>query len=123
MKTVIAILLVVIFLGATTNAQKRKKPASRRRSAASKPTEAETSKPAVIGSIITIISKNGDRLTGELLGLSAYSIRIKADNLASTIALDTIASLSFGDGAPPSARVDKPAGPVRTDFARDAGAT
>jgi hypothetical protein len=123
MKTLIAILILSLFSGSAANAQKRKKPTSRARSTASKPSETDTAKPAVIGSTVTIVSKNGDRLTGELLGLTAYSIRIKADNLESTIALDTIASVSFAGSAAPSDRADRPAGPVRVDFARDASAT
>jgi hypothetical protein len=67
------------------------------------------------------MTKNGDRISGEVLDLTAYSIRIRANNLESTLALDTLASLSFS-GSPPIARADQSAGPVRADFAKDADA-
>jgi hypothetical protein len=79
-------------------------------------------KPRIIGSTILIITRNGDRITGEVLDLTAYSVRVRADNLESTIALDTIASLSFSGAAPPAARIDQPIGPVRAEFAGDAEA-
>src|SRR6266571_2926041 len=98
MKLLAATLILFFLAGSGASAQKRKKPTRRSRSTAAKSAEADAAKPALIGSTVMVITKNGDRLTGQLLGLTAYSIRIKADNLESTIALDTIASLSFGGG-------------------------
>ena len=118
MKRILVLLILLLFTVAPSSAQKRKKPASRPRTI-SQP--ADASKPRVIGTTVVIITKNGDRITGELLDLSAYSARIRADNLESSIALDTIASISFGAGAS-SERADQPAIPVRADFARDAEA-
>ena len=115
MKSIVALVIVSLFVAAPASAQKRKKPAPRSR-AASQPSDA--SKPRMIGSTVAIITKNGDRITGELLDLTAYSVRIKADSLESSIALDTIASLSFS-GAAPSERENQPI-PVRADFSRDA---
>ena len=113
MKSIVALVIVSLFVAAPANAQKRKKSTPR---AASQP--ADASKPRMIGSTVVIITKNGDRITGELLDLTAYSVRIKADSLESSIALDTIASLSFS-GAAPSERENQPIGPVRADFSRD----
>jgi len=120
MRIIIALLIVSLFASSTVQAQKRK-PASRSRPAKSQPSAAMASKPRIIGSTVVIMTKNGDRITGEVLDLTAYSIRIRANNLESTLALDTLASVSFS-GAPPAVRTDQPAGPVRADFARDAEA-
>lgn len=117
MKSIVILILISLFATAPADAQKRKKAPARPR-AASQPSEA--SKPRTIGSTVVIITKNGDRITGELLDLTAYSVRIKADNLESSIALDTIASLSFTGAAAPHERSEPPVGPVRSDFARDA---
>jgi hypothetical protein len=53
-----------------------------------------------------------------LLDLTAYSIRLRSDNLESTIALDTIAQLSFGDSVSTRPRVTQ--SEARADFLRDA---
>ena len=104
----------------TAGAQAKKKKAPRSRSTNNQPPAETLTKPRIIGSNILIVTKNGDRIAGEVLDLTAYSIKLKADNLESTIALDTIASLSFNDAAAPSARTDQPIGRVRPDFAKDA---
>lgn len=117
MKSILALLIAVLLTVSPAGAQKRKKPAPRPRAAA-QPSDA--GKPRVIGSTVVIITKNGDRITGELLDLTSYSVRIRADNLESSIALDTIASLSFSGAAVPSERAELPIVPVRADFAREA---
>lgn len=120
MKFIITILVVALFTGAATEAQKRRqKPRSR---ATSSQPAATATKPPIIGTSISIITRNGDRITGELLDLTAYSVRFRADNLESALALDTIASLSFSGATAPGGRADQP-GPVRADFAKDAEMT
>lgn len=120
MRTLIAVIVISLCAGSAAEAQKqKKKPAPRTRKPA--PTSpAALAKPPIIGSTAVVITKNGDRITGEVLDLNAFSLRLRADNLESTIALDTIASMSFGGAAPPSPRVDHPMAPVRADFAKDA---
>src|SRR5262249_32677401 len=49
----------------------------------------------MIGATVSLITKNGEKLTGELRDLSAFSLRLKAGNLESTIALETIAAIQF----------------------------
>ena len=123
MRSLIALIVISLFAGTAAEAQKRKKKTpARSRTASSQPSAATSTKPRIIGSTVVIITKNGDRITGEVLDLTAYSVRLRADNLESTIALDTIASLSFGSAAAPAPGVDQPVGPVRADFARDAEA-
>jgi len=119
MKSIITMLIVALCAGAVSEAQTRKKPA-RAKATATQP--ADASKPRIIGSTVTIITKNGDRISGELLDLTAYSVKFKADNLESTIALDTIASLSFGSPTAPGGKMDQPVGPVRPDFAKESEA-
>jgi hypothetical protein len=119
MKSLIAIVVISLGAGSAAGAQTRKQKAPRPRATKSQPSTAPT-KPRIIGSTVVIITKNGDRITGEVLDLTAYSVRLRADNLESTIALDTIATLSFGGAAAPSPRIEHPVGPVRPDFARDA---
>lgn len=123
MKSIIFLLIVSLSAGSTALAQKtRKKPSSRSRVTKTQPSAAPATKPRIIGSTVVIITRNGDKITGEILDLSAYSVRIRADNLESIIAFDTIASLSFAGAPAQSARVDQPAGPLRADFSRDADA-
>ncbi|MEK6405556.1 MAG: hypothetical protein AABN34_01190 [Acidobacteriota bacterium] len=126
MKSIIASLIISLCFslcwGAAPGAQTRKKKPTRSRAAKSQPPAATVTKPRIIGSTVSIVTKNGDRITGELLDLTAYSVRFKADNLESTLALDTIASLSFGVSAAAGARIDQTVGPVRADFSRDADA-
>ena len=123
MRSLIAVIVISLCAGTAAEAQKRnKKTPARTRTSGAQPSAATLTKPRIIGSTVVLITKNGDRITGEVLDLTAYSVRLKADNLESTIALDTIASLSFGGVAVPGTRVDQPVGPVRADFARDAEA-
>jgi len=120
MRSLITVIVILLCAGTAAEAQKqKKKPAVRPRNAGAT-SPANPAKPRIIGSTAVIITKNGERLTGEVLDLSAYSVRLRADNLESTIALDTIASMSFGGASAPTARVDQPVGQVRLDFAKDA---
>lgn len=123
MRSLIALIVISLCTGTTAEAQKRKtKALPRSRTPSTQASPATLTKPRIIGSTVVIITKNGDRITGEVLDLTAYSVRLRADNLESTLALDTIASLSFGGATAPTARVDQQVGPVRADFARDAEA-
>jgi len=125
MRSLITLIVISLCAGTAAEAQKqkqKKKTPSRSQTASRQPPAATPTRPRIIGSTVVIITKNGDRITGEVLDLTAYSVRLRADNLESTIALDTIASLAFGGAATPSTGVDQPVGPVRADFARDAEA-
>jgi hypothetical protein len=110
-----------LLMNAAAMGQKRKKPRhpSRSRAAAARAEPANTG-PRMVGSTVVIITKNDDRIVGTLVDLTAYSVRIKADNLESTISLDRIATLSFGDTGNAS-RAPQTSAPVSGDFARTAG--
>ncbi|HKP87191.1 MAG TPA: hypothetical protein VJZ26_13895 [Blastocatellia bacterium] len=119
MKTICMAIILSLGLSASALAQKRPKqrPANRRVAAREPASGDNANKPRMIGSQVVIITKNDDRIAGTLLDLTAYSVRIRADNLESTIALDTISSLSFGGSVP----VAKPTSvPARADFVREA---
>ena len=120
MRTLIAVIAMSLCAGTAAEAQKqKKKPSPRPRNPA--PTSSATqTRPRIIGATAVIITKNGDRISGEVLELTAYSVRLRADSLESTIALDTIASLSFGGAVVPSSRGDQSVVMVRPEFARDA---
>jgi hypothetical protein len=120
MKATIALVIISLCAGSTAEAQKGKKKPSHPRVTKSQPTSAAVTKPRIIGSTVVLVTKNGDRIAGEVLDLTAYSIRLRSSNLESSIALDTIASLSFGGAAVPSARPEHPEGSARADFAKDA---
>ena len=118
MRKACAVIIISLLVSAAAAGQKRKKPraASRSRAAATR-AEPAASGPRMVGSTVVIITKNDDRIVGTLVDLTAYSVRIKADNLESTISLDRIASLSFGDGGTPS-RSTMASAPASADFAR-----
>lgn len=119
MRKACAIILIALLMSGVAVAQKRKKPraASRTKAAATKVDPATTG-ARMVGSSVVITTKNDDRISGTLLDLTAYSVRIKADNLESTIALDRIASLSFGDGGSASRSAQLTA-PPSGDFGRN----
>lgn len=117
MKALTTLLIALLWINSADAAQKGKKPRPRapRETAAS-----PQAGPRIIGSQVTLITKNGDRIAGVILDLTAYSVRIRANNLESTIALDTLASMSFGTATPPTQRAEQP--PVRPEFNRDSTA-
>lgn len=121
MKSICIALTVSLFIAADAFAQKRPKPKPANRGRVTKPqpsaNDGLASKPRIIGSPVIIITKNDDRIAGTLLDLTAYSVRFRADNLESTLALDTIASLSFGSSVP---SVKPSAIAARPEFAREA---
>ena len=85
MRKACAVVIIALMMNAAAAGQKRKKPraAARSRSAAASREPASTG-PRMVGSPVIIITKNDDRIAGTLVDLTAYSIRIKADNLEST---------------------------------------
>src|SRR5262249_41680959 len=117
MKRVTVLAVVLILSALPVQAQKKKYPKTRPRTVHT-PAANNTNASRIVGSHVVIVTKNGDHVAGEVLDLSVYSIRIRSDKLESTIAMDTIASVTFGDSPVP---VAKPVMmPPSSDFARDA---
>lgn len=97
-KKIVLFMIGSLFLCLTCAAQK-KKPVNRK--ASTKPvanhpetTALPTTSP-MIGATVSLITKNGEKLTGELRDISNFSLRLKSGNLESSIALETIASIQF----------------------------
>jgi hypothetical protein len=118
MKSLLLTLIVALSLVSSTAAQTKKKPVPKKKPAPQKTNPpVKTSTPGIIGSKVLLETKNGDRISGELLDLSAYSIRLRSDQLESTIALATIAHVSFDGATRSTARSDQTA--ARPEFIRD----
>lgn len=118
MRSLILTLIVGLALVSSAAALQKKKAAPKKKPAPQKSSPPlNTSTPGIIGSKVFIETRNGDRISGELMGLSAYSIRLRSDQLESTIALDTLAQVSFGD--PVSVRPRATQSPARPEFLRD----
>jgi len=122
MKRVVAVLIASLVLINPVEAQKKKRPAPKARpKSAQRPATQKTPASAArsIGAHVQIVTRNGDRLSGELLDLNAYSIKIRSEKLESSIPLDSVASLSFGDGSSDGGS-QQTAGQPSADFSRDA---
>ncbi len=116
------LLLICSLLSGAAIAAQKKKPAGRKVStnpAAKRPEAAPVAKISpVVGTTVYLITRNGDKLSGELLDLSAYSLRLKSGNLESTISLETLATISFDAS---KLTENKPAPPVSENFSTEAG--
>ena len=117
MKALTTLLIALLFVISASAAQTRKKPRPR---APRETTATPQAGPRIIGSQVTLVTKNGDKITGVILDLTAYSVRIRANNLESIIAIDTLASMTFGTASPPTQRAEQPL--VRPEFSRDSTA-
>jgi hypothetical protein len=120
-KHIVSILIFNLLLVANVAAQKgkgpAKKPTGKRIAAPSKPaTTAATNTPRVIGATIIITTKDGNQISGSLVDLNAYSVRIKSGGLESTLALETLAAISF-EGAIPAAQ-PPPSAPLSETFTK-----
>jgi hypothetical protein len=119
MKIIAAALIVLLAMASHDAAQKRRsrpKPVPKR---AAKPEE--TPPPRIIGTNVVLTTKNGDKVSGSLQALTAYSARVKSSGLESTVALETVSLISFG-GPAASAAPPQPATRKHPDFSRDAAA-
>lgn len=119
MKFITALLIIALISISSAEAQKRKKKTTRPRPPAVKKEPVKLDPPRIIGAQVVITTKNGDTIRGELLDLSAYSVKLRSDKLESTIALETISAISFGSAAS-SVEPQKPVASSKPEFARDA---
>jgi hypothetical protein len=76
----------------------------------------------VLGSNVIITTTEGDQISGSLLGLTAYSARVKSSGLESTVALEKVSSILFGRTEPAPAPQQQQRSRRHPDFGRDAGA-
>src|ERR1051325_2010746 len=117
------IVLLCLLAGSVAGAQKNKKPPAKSPAKAAPkatPSGAPTTAP-ILGSSVTILTKGGDKLTGDLVDLSAFSVRIRSNNLESAVPFESIAAISFGSVNSPESKTSlQPASEI---FARDLALT
>ncbi|MBI3653263.1 MAG: hypothetical protein HY231_19720 [Acidobacteria bacterium] len=97
-RIVVLLLFLSLGWGGVASAQKGKKPrpkASGKTAAKTAPSAAPMSVAPIIGATVLIQTKGGDTLTGEVLDLNAFSVRLRANNMESVIPFESIAALSF----------------------------
>lgn len=123
-KKILYLFIISVFVGSIAFAQKSKKPRTRPpvKTPSSKPAPATPAPPTapIIGSPVYILTKGGDKLTGQLLDMNSFSIRIRSNNLDSAIPVESITAISFGSSKSLEAKVEQPIG---ENFVRDANAT
>jgi hypothetical protein len=73
-----------------------------------------------VGAQISIATKSGEQITGQVLEFSAYTVRVKQGDLESTVPLESVSSMRFGDAPPAAAAPPKLSG-HGPDFVRDSG--
>jgi len=112
----ITIGLIFSLLAVSTEAEQRRRKTPPR---PAKQEEPKTTAP-MVGAPIVIVTKNGDHIKGEMLDLTAFSVRLKSGKLESTIALDTITAISFDPSAVPASQPEKAEAPMHADFGGDA---
>jgi hypothetical protein len=120
-KKIIFILFFSLAVSLQGLAQKGKRPRASAKKPVVKPAPATPPAPTapIIGSTVNILTKGGDKLTGQLLDMSAYSLRIRSNNLDSAVPMESIISISFGNAK----AADTNEKPVSESFNRDAMAT
>jgi hypothetical protein len=119
MKHTIALVASLVFLTSISAGQKRK---SARQTGSgtvgkSKPAPAI---PPVVGAQISIATKSGEQITGQVLEFNAYTVRVKQGDLESTVPLESVVSMRFGDAPAAASGPPQPSG-HGPDFARDSG--
>jgi len=118
MKRTIALTALILCLLTSVTASQKRKPLRRTRSAPSRPRKAAAAPPAILGAQVMIATKTGEQITGQVLEVSPYGIRVKQDSLESTVPLESISLMRFGD-APAAAAAPVPASGHSPDFGRE----
>lgn len=120
MKLLIHATVLAITLASTVEAQRQSKPRQ-----PSRQRQANTQAPVapMVGSAVQITTRNGGQITGTLAGLDIHNVRIKQNNLESTVALEAVTSISFRPASGPAqGQHQKEKGSrVRPEFAQDVG--
>lgn len=118
MKYIIA--LTSIFLCLTyAGASQRRKPPDRAKSTAARPRAAAPAIPPIIGTPVTIVTKTGEQISGQVSDFGSINVRVRQGDLESTVPVESIATLRFG--ATPVAPAAAPAsGGHSPEFGKDA---
>lgn len=121
MKMIIAAVAVLLCMASLDPAQTRKSR-PRTKSGAKRVAKPEEPPPRVIGTNVIITTNEGDQVSGSLLGLTAYSATVKSSGLDSTVALETVSSITFGRPRMATAPDPQQSSRRSPDFTRDAAA-
>jgi len=100
MKQIIALAFLLLCFALTTAGQRRK--SSRRPTQTVAPVHKTTpAPPPIVGAAVSIATRNGEQITGQVLEVSPYRVRVKQGQLESTVPFESIASIRFGDAPLP----------------------
>ena len=117
MKHIAALILIAMILAGDAPAQKRKPTRTKKAAPKKAAPEEKPAAPPMLGAGVVVVTRNGDQITGALVELTAYSVKIKVDNLESAVSLDTVSTISFGGATPPKGQ--PPGGHPAAGFGRD----
>jgi hypothetical protein len=117
MKHTIALIAILLFLSSVAAGQKRN---AKRQAGSSSTGRSKTAPvtPPIVGAQVNIATKSGEQITGQVLEFGAYTVRVKQGELESTVPVESIASMRFGD-APAAAAVAPPPPGHGPDFGQD----
>jgi hypothetical protein len=115
---------MLIFLALSLSAPplaraQRRKGSSPRKSTTKKAAADAPATPSIAGSPVVVVTRDGNKLSGEILDLNASAVRIKAADQESSVSLTSVSSLSFGSSSSEEARSSAPSG--HPEFQKDAG--
>jgi hypothetical protein len=120
MKKTIAYTTVILCLATTILGQTRKKPTRQPPPRASQQHKTTPVPPPIIGAQVSISTKTGEQITGQVLEMGAYKVRVRQGDLESTVPLESISSIRFGDASAPAQAAPAPPASRSPNFTRDA---
>ena len=122
MKKTIAYTTTAILCFATTICgQARKKTTRGAPPRTSQQRKTPPAPPPITGAQVAISTKAGEQIIGQVLEIGAYKIRVKQGDLESTVPLESISSITFGDVVAPVQPSPAPLAAHSPNFSRDAG--
>src|SRR5215510_3650073 len=119
MKQITALAILFLCLVSTSVSQRRKST-HRPTQPAPAPHKAAPAPPPIVGAPVSIATKNGEQIAGQVLEVSPYKVRVKQGELESTVPLESIASMVFGEAPPPVVAAPPPSAGHNPDFSSDA---
>src|SRR5215468_7381405 len=99
MKSILILLMFSLCATPAAAAQKRKRTPPRSKTMAKKSESDAAAAPTVAGSPVTVLTKDGNKVSGQVIALDASAIKVKSADQESSIPLTTVSSLSFGESA------------------------
>jgi hypothetical protein len=102
MKKTIACTIAFLCLATTVFGQTRKKNTRRPAPRTTQQRKTMPPPPPIVGAQVNISTKIGEQITGQVLEIGAYKIRVKQGDLESTVPFESIGSITFGDAPAPA---------------------